>query len=244
MEAAAMLLEHLFAPFVKNVDGIEFAIEYRLAEGQAGGDIVDVYEFDNRSIAFSMADISGKGLQAAMHAGMIKYGLRAYASAGFVAEQVMRFIDRLIRENNAYENTEAFASAFFAHVDVDRNTLVYSSAAHESVVVAYPDAYPRALEVTGPLLGIFLEDTNHVHHTLKLHAGMILVAVTDGVTEAHTNPMDLFGMDRLIRVVDENRSQSMRFLASQICENALASAGGTVRDDMAILAVRFLRAGS
>lgn len=236
-----MLLEHLFAPFVKTIDGIEFAIEYRLAEGQAGGDIVDVYEFDNRAVAFSVADISGKGLQAAMHAGMIKYGLRAYASAGFVAEQVVRFMNRLLCENNKYEGTEAFASAFFAHIDVDRNTMVYSSAAHESVVVAEPDKPPRTLDVTGPLLGVFGEGTDFLQHTLQLYPGMIMVAVTDGVTEAHTSADDLFGSDRLIQLVDENRNRPMSHLASEICKSALSFCGGEVRDDMAILAVRFLR---
>ena len=225
VQAAAMLLEHLFAPFVKTIDGIEFAIEYRLAEGQAGGDIVDVYEFDNRAVAFSVADISGKGLQAAMHAGMIKYGLRAYASAGFVAEQVVRFMNRLLCENNKYEGTEAFAS----------------SAAHESVVVAEPDKPPRTLDVTGPLLGVFGEGTDFLQHTLQLYPGMIMVAVTDGVTEAHTSADDLFGSDRLIQLVDENRNRPMSHLASEICKSALSFCGGEVRDDMAILAVRFLR---
>jgi serine phosphatase RsbU (regulator of sigma subunit) len=244
IQAASMLLEHLFAPFVKAIDGIEFAIEYKLAEGQAGGDIVDVYEFDNRSVAFSVADISGKGLQAAMHAGMIKYGLRAYASAGFVAEQVMRFMNRLISENNEYENTEAFASAFFAHIDVDRNTLVYASAAHDSVIVAEPDAYPRALEVTGPLLGIFTDEADYVQHTLQIHPGMIMVAVTDGVTEAHKDAADLFGTDRLIQLVDEHRGRPVDFLATEICRSALAHCGGDVHDDIAILAVRFLDTAS
>lgn len=239
VQAASMLLEHLFAPFVKNIDGIEFAIEYRLGEGHAGGDIVDVYEFDNRSVAFSVADISGKGLQAAMHAGMIKFGLRAYASAGFVAEQVMRSMNRLLRENNKYEKTEAFASTFFAHIDVDRNSMVYSSAAHQPVIVAEPDSFPRALDVTGPLLGVFDDDADFLQHTLHLVPGMILVAVTDGITEAHKNPVDLFGLDRLIRLVEEKRSQSMRHLASEICRHALEFTGGEVRDDMAILAVRF-----
>lgn len=240
VQAAAMLLEHLFAPFVKKIDGIEFAIEYRLGEGQAGGDIVDVYEFDNRAVAFSVADISGKGLQAAMHAGMIKFGLRAYASAGFVAEQVMRSMNRLLRENNKYESTEAFASTFFAHIDVDRNSMVYSSAAHQPVVIAESESYPRALDVTGPLLGVFDDDGDFAQHTIQITPGMILVAVTDGVTEAHKVPEDLYGLDRLNKVVDENRTQPMRHLAAEICRHALEFSGGEVRDDMAILAVRFL----
>jgi phosphoserine phosphatase RsbU/P len=235
-----MLLEHLFAPFVKTIDGIEFAIEYRLAEGQAGGDIVDVYEFDNRAVAFSVADISGKGLQAAMHAGMIKFGLRAYASAGFVAEQVMRFLNRLMCENNKYESTEAFASAFFAHIDVDRNTMVYASAAHDSVIVAEPDTFPRTLDVTGPLLGIFGEGAEFTQHTLQLYPGMIMVAVTDGVTEAHKDADDLFGTNRLIQLLDENRDRPIDVLAAEICKSALAHCGDEVRDDIAILAVRFL----
>lgn len=60
-EAAKVLVEHLFAQGNIAIPGISYAVGYKLAEGPTGGDIVDVYHFDNDSVAFAIADISAKG---------------------------------------------------------------------------------------------------------------------------------------------------------------------------------------
>ena len=110
LEAAAILASHLFAQGDRDIPGVSYAVAYRLAEVHSGGDIVDAYQFDNDSVALSIADISGKGTQAAIHAALIKYGLRAYASLGLTAEKVMRAMDRLyprklhLRRNRVVRN--------------------------------------------------------------------------------------------------------------------------------------------
>jgi hypothetical protein len=76
--AAQVLIEHLFANTDTQIPEVSYAVSYRLAEEFIGGDIVDVYHFDNDCVAFAIADISGKGARAAVHAALIKYGLRAY----------------------------------------------------------------------------------------------------------------------------------------------------------------------
>ena len=63
-EAAQILVEHLFAQSDSSIPGVSYAVTYKLAEGHAGGDIIDIYHFDNDSVAIAIADISGKGTQA------------------------------------------------------------------------------------------------------------------------------------------------------------------------------------
>jgi Stage II sporulation protein E (SpoIIE) len=111
-EAAKVLVEHLFAQSDLTIPGISYAVGYKLAEGPTGGDIVDLYHFDNDAVAFAIADISGKGPRAAFNAALIKFGLRAYASVGMTPERVIQALDRLYLENNAFERTESFASVF------------------------------------------------------------------------------------------------------------------------------------
>jgi serine phosphatase RsbU (regulator of sigma subunit) len=101
--AAQVLIEHLFANMDAKVPGISYAVAYHLAEEFIGGDIVDVYHFDNNSVALSIADISGKGARAAVHAALIKYGMRAYCSEGLTPERALRSMDRLYLENNNFE---------------------------------------------------------------------------------------------------------------------------------------------
>ncbi len=116
--AAKVLAEHLFARGEARIPGVEYAVGYRLAHGLTGGDIVDVYHFDNDAVSFCIADIEGKGTEAAIHAAMVKYGLRSYASHGLTPERVLRSLDRLYLENNAFERVDSFASVFFGMVDV------------------------------------------------------------------------------------------------------------------------------
>jgi len=244
-EAAEVLVEHLFAPTPVPVAGIAYAIHYRLAEGRAGGDLVDVYGFDNASVAFTVADISGKGTRAAIQAAMVKYGLRAYASEGFNPEKVLRSLDRLYLENTAFDQTESFATVFFGHLDAERTTMTYASAGHESVVLVPPDGEPVILDVTAPAVGVF-EDQQHLfkQRNVALAPGALLVAVTDGITESRRGRREFFGMERFLDVVREQRDAQVDVVARTIADRALAFSDRPAHDDIAILVVRTAATGN
>lgn len=238
-EAAQILVEHLFAQSDSNIPGISYAVIYRLAEGHAGGDIIDVYHFDNDSVALSIADISGKGTQAAIHAALIKYGLRAYSSHGLNPEKVVRALDRLYLENNTFERTESFASLFLGIIDPTRRMMSYASAAHEPVIILQPGESARTLATTAPLIGVF-DDQHHLfkQHFVELTKGSLFVATTDGVTEAR-NPMgEFYGMDRLLRLVEAHRNSSEVEIVNAILADAEAFCHGPRRDDIAVIAAR------
>ena len=237
--AAEVLAEHLFAQTDANIPGISYALTYKLAEGHVGGDLIDVYHFDNDSVAISIADIAGKGTQAAVHAAMIKYGLRAYASHGLTPERVLRSLDRLYLENNAFERTDSFASVFFGHIDPSRRLLHYASAAHEPVIYLSPSGEVTILETTAPLVGVF-DDQHHLFNQrfLEVESGGTLVATTDGVTEARDPCDNLFGMPRFIDVVRANRNRSEKEIVAIILDAAEEFCKGKRRDDIAVIAVR------
>ena len=237
--AAEVLIRHLFAPPLHRIDGIEHATAYRLAEGAVGGDIVDVYHFDNGDAALSVADIAGKGAQAAIHAALVKYGLRCYASEGLTPERVLRSLDRTYLENNAFERTESFASLFFAIVDKSRRAFVYASAGHEPVVLLQPHSGAQVLPPTAPLLGVF-DDQHHLFRQkmIDIVPGALLVAASDGVTEARNASRELFGMKRFVSTVEELRDLHPAEIVAGLMERLETFTGGTFRDDVAILAVR------
>lgn len=183
--AAEVLIHHLFAPSQQRVDGLEYAVAYQLADGAVGGDIVDVYHFDNGNVAVAIADISGKGAQAAVHAALVKYGLRCFASEGLTPERVLRSLDRVFIENNAFERTESFASVFLAIIDARRRALTYCSAGHEPIFICCNGAGPVALAPTAPLVGVF-DDQHHLfkQRLVEIGPGTVLIGTTDGVTES------------------------------------------------------------
>ena len=239
--AAEILIEHLFANTDAKIPGITYAVAYRLAEEFIGGDIVDVYHFDNNSVAFSIADISGKGARAAVHAALIKYGLRAFSSHGLAPERALRSLDRLYLENNNFEQAESFATVFFGLVDPKRKVMSYASAGHEPVIVVHPDRTVEVLAPTAPLIGVF-DDQHHLftQDVVTLTTGTLFVATTDGVTEARNTAGEMFGMDRFIDVVKAHFDGDLKQLIASVIDEAQAFGAGRFVDDMAIVAARFL----
>lgn len=233
----------MFSPAKHRIDGIEYDVAYALADSAVGGDIVDVYHFDNGNVAFAIADISGKGTTAAIDAALVKYGLRCYASAGLTAERVLRELDRTYIENNAFERSDSFASVFFAILDHERRALAYGSAGHEPVMLVRPDGQIDVLAPTAPLIGVF-DDQHHLftQRVLDIESGTVLFATTDGVTEARNSAGDMFGMERLISAVRSDLSGGLRMndLIASVLKQTRRFAGGQLHDDIAVIAVRIL----
>ncbi len=238
--AAKLLVEHLFARGNTEIAGVEYAVGYRLAHGLTGGDIVDVYHFDNDAVSFSIADISGKGTEAAVHAAMVKYGLRAYASQGLTPERVLRSLDRLYLENNAFEKIESFASVFFAMVDTSRRMMHYASGGHEAAAIIVPGELPKTMAPTAPLIGVF-EDQHDLFKQAFVHLppGTLFVATTDGITEARSPDRAFFGMEGFLDVVEAYAEAPAEMIVHALIDRAHEFSQGNLRDDIAVVAARF-----
>ncbi len=238
--AAKVLVEHLFARGSARISGIEYAVGYKLAFGLTGGDIVDVYHFDNDAVSFCIADISGKGTEAAVHAALVKYGLRAYASQGLTPERVLRSLDRLYLENNAFENIESFASVFFGMVDSSRRIMHYASGGHEAAAIILPGGRARTIEPTAPLIGVF-DDQHHLFKQgfVELPPGALFVATTDGITEARSPDRAFFGMEGFIEIVEALADAPVDEIVHALIDRARAFTHDHLRDDIAVVAARF-----
>ncbi|MFN2450272.1 MAG: PP2C family protein-serine/threonine phosphatase [Candidatus Baltobacteraceae bacterium] len=239
--AAEVLIKHLFAPAHHRIDRLEYGAAYKLAGGAVGGDIVDVYHFDNGSVAFSIADISGKGAQAAIHAALVKYGIRCFCSTGLTPESALRALDRVYLENMSFERAESFASVFLGIFDDSRRSLTYASAGHEPVVLVQPGTAPYVLPPTAPLIGIF-DDQHHLFKQgfVDTSPGTLLVATTDGVTEARSRDGGFFGMERLVQAIARNAERSPTELVAELLREVEDFAGNSLHDDVAAFAVRIL----
>ena len=130
--AARILVEHLFEQNFLAIPGVDIGTAYALADDQArvGGDLIDVYQFNNGSAAISIADISGKGMKAAAQAALVKYGLRAYVSSGLTPAQALRCLNVLYLESAAFDRAdrESFVSVFLGVIDPERKIMTYASA--------------------------------------------------------------------------------------------------------------------
>ena len=200
-----------------------------------GGDVVDVFRYANGRTSIALIDLSGHGIRAARHAGLVRHALRAYASQGYDAVNSIRALNRLCIEASTFEDdSEFFATAFFGIIDADHRSMTYVSAGHEAACLVSGGGH-RFLDATGPILGLFDDDRAFRGESLALEPGDIVAAVTDGFTEARNEHLEFLGPAPLATVIERNRDRSAEEQAQAIVRRAVEYAGTRLADDVAAM---------
>lgn len=241
--AAAILVEHLFPPQFLRLPGLEIAVAYRQAGNRehVGGDIIDVYRLLDGTTVLSIADISGKGIKAAVDAAIIKYSMRAYASEGFSPKSVLRSLNRLYNEKNLNDGEESYVTAFFASFEPGANILRYASSAHEPIAICAPGRATYALAVTAPMLAVFDDPDDYFgESSMAVESGTLLIAATDGLVECRARDGEFFGMRRFLNVIDANRDRDVQGMLEALLNAAESFSRAEYEDDTAVLVARFL----
>jgi sigma-B regulation protein RsbU (phosphoserine phosphatase) len=235
------IVESIYGPAVRRLPGLDIGRAYLNATNQEfryGGDLVDVFHYGHGLTSVAIVDITGHGIHAAMYAGLTKHALRAYASRGFDARDSVRALNRLCIENSVFEaDDEFFATVFFGIVDAERRTMQYVSAGHEAAYVVGPDG-PAMLAATGPIIGLFDDDSAFDHGVVRLSDGSILAAVTDGFSEARNARLEFLGADALVDVIERYRACEAEQQAEALTRFAYEYANERLHDDVAALVVK------
>jgi sigma-B regulation protein RsbU (phosphoserine phosphatase) len=235
------IVEALYGPTFDTFTDDEFAVAHAYEAGRVGGkvggDVIDLYRYDNDSIGISLIDICGHGTTAALHAGLVKYATRAYASHGQNPETVLRALNVLYRETCRYEKVDSFLSIFFGIIPRERNVLWYASAGHDVAALISTDGTVRPLLPTGPLVGVSDDNREFNQAVIPLSPGDIFFGVTDGLSEARSPHGGLFGTERATEIAVRRRGD-LDGLVADLLESGRQYSGGAYRDDVAILAAR------
>ena len=235
------IVESIYGPAIRRLPGLEIGRAYLNAtneEFRYGGDLVDVFHYGQGFTSVAIVDITGHGIHAAMYAGLTKHALRAYASRGFNARDSVRALNRLCIENSVFEaDNEFFATVFFGIVDAERCTMQYVSAGHEAAYVVAADG-ATMLSATGPIIGLFDDDSAFDHGIVQLSHGSIVAAVTDGFSEARNARHEFLGADALLEVVARHRSCAAEEQAEALTRYAYEFADEQLHDDVAALVVK------
>jgi serine phosphatase RsbU (regulator of sigma subunit) len=159
-----------------------------------GGDFYDCFPIDERRIFFVVADVSGKGLPAALFMASVKSHLKSAAlRGGDVGEVLTRAQSEISRENPE----QLFVTAFAAILDVPSGVIEFSSAGHEPPFVRTPRGAPQRFEIPGGPPLCVVEDFVYSASRRRLEPGEWICMVTDGATEAMNERREFFGVERL-----------------------------------------------
>jgi PAS domain S-box-containing protein len=209
---------------------------YRSATEAArvGGDFYDVFKAKAGQIALLIGDVSGHGLEAARVATLVKDIVHAFAHQFRRPHLVLRETSRLLVE----KNLTGFVTAFLGILDPETGILVYSSAGHPPPVLLDHGQAEPLMSASLPL-GVFA-DARYRDVEVDVQDGARLLLYTDGLTEARRNG-DFFGETRLAEALVRTHAARIEELPSLLLDEALDFSGGTLVDDVALLAVDFPR---
>jgi serine phosphatase RsbU (regulator of sigma subunit) len=233
------IVEALYGPPLRHLPGLDIGRAYRGTgrEFRYGGDVVDVFHYGGGYASLAVVDITGHGMPAARNAGLAKHALRGFASCGFDARTCVRALNRLCIENSAFEGDEEFfATLFFAIVEPDRRSLHYVSAGHDAAFLIR-SGEARELGATGPIIGLMDNDDAFDHSLVRLDAGSIIVAVTDGFSEARNASRTFLGSAALVDIILRNPTFDAERQAEAVTQYAYEYSNELLHDDVAALVV-------
>jgi sigma-B regulation protein RsbU (phosphoserine phosphatase) len=197
-----------------------------------GGDVFDVYRLSDTLAMVFIADVSGKGVDAAVLTAFIKFTIRGIAlrrrdPGAMLAEFNTAFAQTV-------ENPYLFVSMFVGVLDTQTLQFRYASAGHDSAFVRRAGDVQQ-LAVTGPVLGVMEEPFET--KTLYLEDGDTVVLVTDGLTEARNRAGEQLQEQGAMDLIAASNPQP-QLLADELVAKVKAIEGNRTRDDLAVLAIR------
>ena len=200
---------------------------------QIGGDLFDIYSIDGRYGSFLVADVSGKGVAAAVDTAFIKYAIRTLLSEVKDPGDVLARFSSLYSRNA--ESDETFVVLFLGIVDTETGEVCYASAGHEPAWLR-TERDVQTLTPTGPLVGV-LSDTQYSSQTVRLQPGDALIVATDGLTESRDKRGRMLDADGVRRWLEEIEG-SAQATADAIVRR-LRRRSRRIDDDLAILVLRY-----
>jgi serine phosphatase RsbU (regulator of sigma subunit) len=234
MEIARQVQSRLLpqqAPSLTTLDCAGKCIQTRAV----GGDYYDFLDLGSGRLGLVLADISGKGMSAALLMANLQANLRSqYALALEDIPRLLRSVNRLFYKNTENNN---YATAFFAVYDDEMRRLRYVNCGHNPPFLARTDGNTERLGATATVLGLF-EEWDCTVAELQLATGDILVMYTDGISEASPNAEDEFGEQRLIDATRNGRERSADEILAAIISEVQDFSQGEQADDMTLIVAR------
>jgi len=229
------MLPNVFPPFP---DRTEFDI-YALMDPakEVGGDFYDFFFIDDNRLAVVIADVSGKGIPAALFMVKAKTLLKNSAQQGKPLAEVMETVNNLLCEGN---DECMFVTVFLGVLEISSGRFTYVNGGHDIPLIKHGDGFDW-LPVQPALMPGFMPGTTYELEETVLQKGDVLFLYTDGVTEAENTVRDQLTEQRLIDIANQCDLISAKELLNFTRIKVDEFAGGAEQfDDITMLALRYL----
>lgn len=238
LEVARQVQLALLPPEDPALPGFDISA-YNFPTEEVSGDYYDWVRIYDDQIAIVIADVSGKGVPAAILMAFLRASLRAASHIGYATHISMAKVNYLLWES--IERNQ-FVTAIYGILDASNRTLSYSNGGHNPPLLIRADGKTSFLDRGEQPLGMFRDTRYHELH-LVFEPGDVLVLYTDGLTEAESPAGEEFGRDRLVEAVKQSIDKPAREMIASIQMTVLewtASAGAT--DDVTFFIIKAMSA--
>ena len=209
---------------------------------EVGGDFYDYFIIDDRYLGMVMADVSGKGVPAALFMMVSKMLVQNYALAGLSPSAALEAVNRQICANNP---EEMFVTVWLGKLDLTTGVLTAANAGHEFPVLKGPDGrFELIRDKHGFVIG-GMENVRYREYEVALAPGSKLFVYTDGLAEAMNNRDEFFGTDRMLASLNRCADKSPKEILETVHEAVYQFTGEAPQfDDMTMLCLEFRGKGA
>ena len=229
------MVPNIFPAFPERKEFDIFASMYTAKE--VGGDFYDFFLIDEKHLALVIADVSGKGVPAALFMMASKILISDRTLMGGSPADILEFVNDRICSNN---QADMFVSVWLGIMNIDTGKVIASNAGHE-----YPAIYRNGEKFTlmndrhDFIIGGF-DGMVYSNYEFTLNKGDALFIYTDGVPEANNSGKELFGADRMIEALNINPNGSPEEILTNVKNEVNAFTGGGLQfDDLTMLCIRY-----
>lgn len=178
---------------------------------EVGGDFYDYFLLDDNHLAVAIADVSGKGVPAALNMFKAKLLLKTGIHTNDPA-QVLTTINNAFIDNN---KLDMFVTIWFGILDLKTGKLVFSNAGHEDIIICNEKGFNEYKTKHGLPIGTIV-DYKYQNNELELKKGNKLFLYTDGVTDSINTKEKSYGINNLLKVLNENRDKEVKEIVASV----------------------------
>lgn len=231
------ILPKTFPPFP---DRKEFDIYAKMIPArEVGGDLYDFFLIDKYRLGVVIADVSGKGIAAALLMAVTKTLLKATAYKGMPADNVLAEVNSILFDESP---PNMFVTLFYGVLDTRSGAFEYSNAGHNSPYLLTNDNVVKRIDDVGGLILGAIKDADYQSNVIMLKQGESLFFYTDGVTESFNKDNEEFKEKRLEELLINKNILSSADIINQVFESVQSFSNGVEQsDDITCVALKYLK---
>lgn len=193
-----------------------------------GGDFYDFFFVDHNHLAIEIADVSGKGVPAALFMMQAKTIIKNLTETGMSVDEVFIETNKRLCENN---EAQMFVTAWLGIIDLTNGRVEFVNAGHNSPIICGENGeYIYLKGIPGFILG-GIDNFKYKKQSFDIKPGQMIYLYTDGVTEAMNDKEQVYGEDRLVKLINKNIGVDAHILCQRVLEDVKEHSHGVEQSD-------------